>query len=70
MKIFIPLVVISVFLFSCATTTPSPISTPQPTALPVSQTSKSDYKDLGIPPAFKKLYDDAKLKKRIVDDKG
>ncbi len=35
---------------------------PQPTSIPKPQTSKSDYKDLGIPPAFKKLYDEAKAK--------
>jgi hypothetical protein len=60
------LCIISVFLFSC-TTTPSPTLTTQPpnnltTPSAKLQTNKSDYKDLDIPPASKKLYDEAKAK--------
>ncbi len=60
MKTLILLLTISLSLFSC--TTPAP-STLQPTSLlPKPQTNRSDYKDLGIPPAFKKLHDEAKAK--------
>lgn len=62
MKTQLPVFLLILSLFSCTTATPSPIPALQPTSPAKPQTSRGDYKDLGIPSTFKKLYDDAKAK--------
>lgn len=57
-----PLIVFTLLLAACTTTSPSPTLPAKVTEAPKPQTSKGDYKELGIPPAFKKLYDEAKAK--------